>query len=212
MDRLRSTARILIVAAFVLFLPGSPVLSARDLSASDRILLPVEIAGDAGTTVSVTPYVPPGLRRQVRALWMQVHGLEYAGMASVRVNQGPWRPLNNDAVSVAEPGKSYGGIGGGFATVKATVPLPEGSIADGSNTIEFRFNRTDGVASGFRVLAFNFLGADGSMILPPESFTEEDPDTWAPPFSDPENISAGRNLWEGLPTVCQLFSELLKNK
>jgi hypothetical protein len=196
MDRLRSTAGILIVTAFVVFLPGSAPLSARE-----RILLPVEIAGEAGTTVSVTPYVPPGLGRQVRALWMQVHGLEYAGMASVRVNQGPWRPLNNDTVSVAEPGKSCGGIGGGFATVKATMQLPENSVADGSNTIEFRFDRTDGVVSGFRVLAFNFVGADRRTILPPEAFTEEDPDTWTPPFNDPENISVGRNLWEGARLV-----------
>jgi hypothetical protein len=164
--------------------------------ANDRISLPVEIAGDAGTVVNVTAYVPHGFGRQVRSLWMQVHGLAYGGMASVRINHGQWLLLNNETVTVAEPARSYGGIGGGFATLKVSLPLPEGSVSDDSNTIEFRFNFTDGIVSGFRVLAFNFLAADGRAILPPDMFVEEDPNTWTPPFSDPESISAGRNLWE----------------
>jgi hypothetical protein len=77
-----------------------------------------------------------------------------------------------------------------------TLPLPDAGIVDGSNSIQFRFNRTDGIVSGFRVLAFNFLAEDGRMILPAEAFAEENPNTWEPPLNDPENISTGRNLWE----------------
>jgi hypothetical protein len=165
-------------------------------SANDRVLLPVEIAGEAGTVVSVTTRVPAGSGRRVRSLWMQIHGLAYGGMASVRINQGQWWPLNNETVTVAEPARSYGGIGGGFATLKVTLRLPEGSVADDSNTIEFRFNFTDGIVSGFRVLAFNFLAADGRTILPADTFVEDDPSTWTPPLRDPEDISAGHSLWE----------------
>jgi cytochrome c553 len=159
-------------------------------------ILPVEVAGEAGTVASVTVHIPPGLGSQARALWMQIHGLEYADMASVRINQGSWLALNNQTVAVAEPGRSYGGIGGGFATLKMTLPLAPGGVVEGSNTIQFRFNRSDGVVSGFRVLAFNFLTADGRVILPPGAFVEEDPNAWAPPLNDAQNISAGRNLWE----------------
>src|SRR5581483_8174657 len=97
----------------------------------------------------------------VRSLWMQVHNLAYADMMSVQVNAGPWLPLNNRTVAVAEPGHSFGGIGGGVATLKVTFPLPEYTVVDGANTIRFRFNRTDGLASGFRVLAFNLRDASG---------------------------------------------------
>jgi hypothetical protein len=126
---------------------------------------------------------------------MQIHGLAYAGMVSVRLNQGEWWPLSNHTVKVAEPGRSYGGIGGAFATLKMTLPIPEGSIVDDANTIQYRFNGTDGIVSGFRILAFNFLAADGRMLLPPHTFADEDPNTWLPPLSDPEDVSAGQSLW-----------------
>lgn len=166
---------------------------------NNRVSLPVEVAGEAGTAASVTLHVPSGLGKQVRSLWMQIHGLAYAGMVSVRINQGPWRALNNETVTVAGPARSYGGIGGGFATLKVTLPLPDGVVVDDFNTIQFRFNLTNGIVSGFRVLAFNFLAADGRMILPPDAFVEEDPNTWVPPLSDAENISAGRRLWDRAP-------------
>lgn len=170
------------------------------------VMLPIEIAGEAGTVARVIAYVPPGFGRQARSLFMQIHGLSFAGMLSVRINRGRWQELNNETVTVAEPGRSYGGIGGGFATLKMTLPLPAGGVDDDANTIQFRFNRTNGIVSGFRILAFNFLAADGRLILPPDAFIEEDPNTWAPPLDGAENISAGRSLWQ----VAQLTANSLQ--
>jgi hypothetical protein len=83
------------------------------------------------------------------------------------------------------------------ATLKLTVPLPvAANVVDGENTIRFRFNATDGVVSGFRILAFNFLDGDGRAVLPQETFVEEDPNTWEPPFRDAANVAAGRSLWD----------------
>jgi hypothetical protein len=59
--------------------------------------------------------------------------LRYPNQSSIRINAGPWIPLNNDTVSVADPGSSYGAIGGGFAALRMTVPLPKDSIFAGSN-------------------------------------------------------------------------------
>jgi hypothetical protein len=160
-----------------------------------KVTLPIEVTGEDGTTHSVTVSVPSGAGNQVRSLWMQIHGLEYAGMVSARVNQSPWFPLNNDTVTVADPGKSYGGIGGGVTTLKLTLALPASTVVDGPNTIQFRFNGTNGVASGFRVLAFNFLDADGRAAVSSDTFLKEDPNAWEPPFRDPTNISAGQSLW-----------------
>ena len=128
---------------------------------------------------------------------MQIHGLAYDDMVSVRLNENAWLPLNNKGVNVAEPAKSYGGIGGGFATLQLTLPLPAGCLLDRANRIHFRFNRTNGVVSGFRVLAFHFVTAEGREILPANGFIEDDPNSWTAPLPDAANIAAGKSLWQG---------------
>ena len=125
------------------------------------ILLPIEVLGADGTTVSRTVALQAGQAESVRSLWLQIHGLRYADQASVQINTSAWIPLNNNTVTIAEPGKSYGGIGGGFSTLVMTLPLPNGTVVSGDNTIRFRFNHTDGVVSTYRVLAWNFLTVEG---------------------------------------------------
>ena len=161
-----------------------------------QITLPIEILGADGTAVTTTLSLPSGRSESVKALWLRIHGLRYANQASVQVNASDWIPLSNTSVNVAEPGKSFGGIGGGFSTLIMTLPLAKGILADGENTIRFRFNQTDGVVSGYRVLAVNLLTGDGQKVLPPSTFVEDRPETWAPPLSDKASIHAGQNLWQ----------------
>jgi hypothetical protein len=160
-----------------------------------RVTLPVEVVGENGTTASMTVEVPAARAREVHSLWMQIHNLAYADMVSVQVNAGDWMTLNNRTVAVAEPGKSYGGIGGGFSTLTVTLPLPAPTMTGGANTIRFRFNHSDGMASGFRVLAFDLKDSGGESVLAADTFTEEDPNSWAPPLQDSSSISAGAALW-----------------
>ena len=77
----------------------------------DRVLLPIEVLGADGTTVSRAVVVQSGQAESVRSLWLQVHRLRYADEASVQVNTSGWIPLHNSTVTIAEPGKSFGGIG-----------------------------------------------------------------------------------------------------
>src|SRR6266436_6103329 len=168
-------------------------------STTDRMLLPIEVLSADGTTVSRTVALQSGDADSVRSLWLQVHGVRYANEASVQVNTSAWIPLNNDTVTVAEPGRSFGGIGGGFATLTVTLPLPNGTVVSGANTVQFRFNQTDGVTSAYRVLSWNFLASDGRKIIPAENFAEDAPETWAPPLSDAASIRAGQELWQGAP-------------
>jgi hypothetical protein len=163
---------------------------------TDRILLPIEVLGANGTTVSRAVSLQAGQAESVRSLWLQIHGLRYADQASVQINRNTWIPLNNNTVTIAEPGRSYGGIGGGFSTLVMTLPLPSGAIVGGDNTIHFRFNQTDGVVSSYRVLALNFLTVEGKKILPPDNFEEDAPETWTPPLPDASSILAGRELWQ----------------
>jgi len=161
----------------------------------DRILLPIEVLGADGATVSRSVKLASGQAESVRSLWLQIHGLRYADQASVQVNSSTWVPLNNNTVTIAEPGKSYGGIGGGFATLIMTLPLPEGTITGGDNTIRFRFDHTDGIVSTYRVLAWNFLTGEGKKVLAPQDFVEDAPERWTPPLPDQASILAGRELW-----------------
>jgi hypothetical protein len=179
-----------------LFLTTVAISAGFGDTASQRILLPVEVLGANGTTESRTFVLKPEQADSVRSLWLHVHRLRYADEGSVQVNASTWVPLNNTTVIVAEPGKSYGGIGGGFATLTMTFPLPKGSVHAGTNTIRFRFNQTDGFASGYRVLAWNLVTADGSKVIPADAFVEDNPDMWTPPLADAASIRAGKDLWD----------------
>ena len=180
---------VLIVIALVL--PGG---SAK--TPAERVSLPVEVLGADGTFASRNVVLSAEQSDSVRSLWLQTHGVRYATQASVQVNQSAWIRLNNDTVTVAEPGKSFGGIGGGFATLMMTVALPNGTVVEGANTIRFRFNGTDGLSSGYRVLAWNFLTNDGAKVLSAEGFVEDAPESWKPPLEDTASAEAGKQLWE----------------
>jgi len=160
------------------------------------ITLPVEVMGANGTTVAAVvnvPTVPSGSN----TMQMRVHGVKYETEASVQVNGSTWVPLNSATVTLLGNAKAFGGIGGGFNTLDLTVPVPAGTIVAGNNTINFRFNATDGRTSGFRVLSFNFLDPNGKSLVPSTAFVQDDPSTWQPPFSDATNIAAGQALWRG---------------
>jgi len=180
----------------VCLLLAAGTISARIARTSpDRITLPIEILGASGTTATRTVALEPGQAESVQSLSLQIHGLRYADQASVRVNSSAWIPLNNNTVTVAEPGKSFGGIGGGFSTLILTIPIPSGTLVSGANTISFRFNQTDGFTSAYRVLAFNFLTSQGKKVISAEHFAEEAPETWAPPLPDAASIKMGQDLW-----------------
>jgi hypothetical protein len=163
--------------------------------AAQPVMMPLEVFGAKGTMREARVDVPASAAPAVSRLWMQIHGLSYANKASVQVNNGPWVDINNTSVNVLEPGKSYGGIGGAFATLKVTLTLPAGAVQAGTNAIRFRFNGTDGLSMGFRVLAFNFLTSNGTSALAPATFVQEDPNTWKPVFNDNGSVAMGQKLW-----------------
>jgi len=167
--------------------------------ASTRIKLPIEVMGADGTTQAVPVYVPSS--QPAVTLSLQMHGLTYEDKASVQVNRGPWVSINNNTVQVAEPGKSYGGVGGSFSTLKITLPLAAGLVHAGANVVSFRFNHTDDVSIGFRVLAFNFLTAQKKALLPASAFWQDDPNAWTAPHPDAASIAQGKALWHSASLV-----------
>src|SRR5882724_4030591 len=91
-DRARSARwHQLLVGLFLAAAVTSPIGFAD--TTPGRMLLPIEVLGADGTTVSRTVALQAAQAGLVRSLWLQVHGLRYAGQASVQINTSPWIPL-----------------------------------------------------------------------------------------------------------------------
>jgi cytochrome c553 len=165
-------------------------------SPASPIVLPLEVLGPDGTTVTTQFTLPDGPHFNKRLkLWMEIHALKYETEASFQLNGRPWTPINSSTVSIQGLGGVYGGFGGGFSTLKMIFNLRLDEVHPGVNTLAFRFNGTDGIRSGFRVLAFNVLASNGAPLIPQTSFAQDDPSKWQPPFTSPADIQAGKTLW-----------------
>jgi hypothetical protein len=159
------------------------------------VTLPIEVVGPDGTTASAAFIVPgdANLSGQLQ-LYLKIHNLCYETEASVKVNNSVFLPLNTATVTLLGNAAAYGGIGGGFHTLELTVPIPVAVVVAGANTITFRFDSTDGIRSGYRVLAFNIQSA-GASVLPATTFVNDDPAAWLSPLANPVDIAAGQQLW-----------------
>lgn len=174
--------------------------------ALNTVVLPIEVFGEDGhiEAVQVDVANPAG----VDSMYLVGHALGYHNSpdlwngvierddkASYRVNGGQWRPISNANANVRYPEREYLGIGGGYHTVRLSVPVT-GVIA-GANTIEFRFNGTEGVSSGYRILELDLLGAGGASHIGNTTFVQDDPEAWEAPtgYDSPADVAAGEQLW-----------------
>ena len=176
---------------------STPLAFAAPHSSPPPVQLPIEIMGADGTVESVTVNV--GDASSITGLWMHVHNLSYDNKGSVNINGAGWFDLTNASVEVAEPEVHIGGIGGGYSTIRITMPLDGNAVVTGDNTIQFRFNETDGLSSGWRVLQFNFVRSNGSHVLPASAFVEDDPAGWTPILASQADINQGEYLWYNAP-------------
>ncbi len=184
------------------FLPAARFLPAIVLlqvllgtSSWGAVTLPLEAIGPDGTVATATIQAPQGA--SATTLWLRVHGLTFQEKASVQVNGSAWFPLRNDnsSLTIAQPGRGYGGVGGVFQTLSMSLALPAGTAIDGANTVRLRLNQTDGVSISVRVLAFNLRNAGGTDLIDAGQFMAEDPGTWQPPRPAQADIDAGDVLW-----------------
>jgi len=177
--------------------------------ASSNITLPIEVMGAAGSTNSASFSIPnssASVLSGAQTMSLQIHGLKYETEASVQVNNSSWIPINSSNSTLQGLARAYGGIGGGFHTISLTMSLPAGTVVTGNNTITFKFNGTDGVTSGYRVLALNVIGSDGSSLIPPSSFVWDNPSSWQPPSTAASDIAAGQALYTSGPLTVPLLS------
>ena len=165
------------------------------------ILLPIEVIGPDGYVAAVRFELEDA--QEANYLYLTVHRPAYedaltnpgrGAKASIQLNEEAWIDLTNQTVEVDQPAASYGGLGGGFHTLRFRVPI-QGALT-GVNTLRFRFNGTDGLTSGYRVIALNLL-RDTTPLLAEDQFVQDDPSTWQPPLKGAEDIAQGQALWNG---------------
>ncbi len=171
------------------------------------IALPLEVIGPDGYIEGVT--FDLGDPAKVDSLYLKAHRLAYrdastnpnrGAKGSVRLNGGDWVDLSNETpgLECSAHEAAYGCLNGAYHTVRLSVPI-EGART-GTNTLEFRFNGTDKLTSGYRIVAFNLQRGD-EAVLPVETFAEDDPVKWEPPLSSAKDIREGQRLWEGAALV-----------
>ena len=188
-------------------------LAASSLSA--QIVLPLEVLGPDGYTEEVTFDLKE--TSGVSHLYLKIHRPSYrdalsnperGAKASVQLNDGGWIDLTNQTAEVYEPAAAYGGLGGGFHTLRLKVPVS--SAQTGQNTLRFRFNGTDGFTSGYRVLEFNLLKGE-QAVLSEAHFAQDDPAQWSAPSGKASDIAQGKDLWNTKPLLeSPLSSTVLK--
>ena len=161
------------------------------------IALPVNVFG-LDSPVSVTRSFT--LDEPADRLWLRFHRPAFRDQlknpnrtpkASIRVNGGNWIHVTNSNFNVNAQAMQAGGIGGGWQTMRMTLDV---NLPAGENTIAFRFNGTDGLSTGYRVIGINAL-RDGTFVFEQPDFP--DPSTWTAPegYGSQEDIQEGKDLW-----------------
>lgn len=179
--------------AFWLFL-GSHIFA--------QIKLPVEVLGVNGTIESRQFNVR--VKSNIHFLYLQINNFNYEGKVELRLNDTPkWTSLSNTNTQSDAQGNAFGGIGGGYSTLKVFVDLKlsenrllKKSLKEGFNTIYFRYNgRNDSLTIGYRVIQFNLLDRQKKPILSRTDFKYENPSSWKPIYYDEKSIKKGKKLW-----------------
>ena len=185
----------------------------------NTITLPIEVIGPDGHTESVTVDVADP--SQVDRLYIKGHKLGYHKSdyaenngydkkASFRINGGSWIPINNDNFSAKYPESKYysgqltGPIGGPWSVLRGTLPISNtGALQSGANTIEFRFNETEGMTSGYRILDLDLQTSGGTSQIDGTTFKQVDPDTWEAPYTSSSAIADGKEYWNARNTLLE---------
>jgi len=199
---------------------------------SQQIELPIEVLGEEGLAVSASFTIDQEQFNKINStdnLYLRANNLGYQGKASVQVNGGSWISLTHSSVKMYSPEKERGGMtNGGYNTIRFTVSIANFQV--GVNTITLRFNYSDGISNGFRVIDLDILDAASERILKNSSyyvipgtttrnyetsyFVMDAPEDWKSPYytetdGEPgdlfDKVFQGKNLWyygrNGAPDV-----------
>jgi len=154
--------------------PDEPAIASADLAVASADLTRVQTLYVVCHRCGF--YAPPEFETlskavtKVKASLRIASGATTASGDSVAGNE-PWIDITDGNVMVDRVAGAHGGINGGLATLGFHVQVDDVTrarllAAPGTNRIEFRFNGTDGVSNGFRILDLQFQDADGRSLSP----------------------------------------------
>ena len=174
----------------------------------DRIKMPIEVIGEEGKVVERSINLSSDAASKVKNMYLRINNLGYQNKASVRINNGAWLSLNHDTVDLEEGARKRGGmVHGGYGTMRLEFNA-ENSFQSGQNRVEFRFNHSDGISIGYRIIELNLKDQLGQNLLSSSTFMQDDPNSWTPPLDNPNDINDGEQLWKN----AQLWSHYLEGK
>ena len=183
--------RFLLVLQLLLLFLGSTIAAQNT---EEPILLPIEVLGEEGVIEEIEFSLSTAIASKTDKIWLQVNNLSYQDKASVKVNDEEWYSLNHNSCYIYSPEKERGGMThGGHNTIR--LSFPTNGISNGINKIKFRFNTSDGISNGYRVVRFNLLDTNNNQLLDSSFFKEDDPKDWKAPYTDALKIQRGKDLW-----------------
>ncbi|HWZ93335.1 MAG TPA: hypothetical protein VNW92_30955, partial [Polyangiaceae bacterium] len=157
---------------------------------SAELALPIEVLGSGSPDEPVVATVQLPLRAAdlsaVQVLHVECHRCGFYGppeyealakpltkvKASLRINGAatnePWLDVTDDNVVVDPVAAAHGGINGALVSLGFDVAIDPATRARllAANQIEFRFNGTDGLSNGFRILDVQFRDGQGKTLSP----------------------------------------------
>jgi hypothetical protein len=122
------------------------------------------------------------------------NGYDPEGAASIRVNGGEWVDVRDKTVDCKFPESEYWCVAGGYSTIRFTLDLD--SVEKGLNTVEFRYNGTKGIRSGYRVIDLDIRNDSGESLIQKTRFQYPDYEEWSPPIEKKAAIKKGKKLFQ----------------
>lgn len=175
------------VAATQLLLPSA------DLASAERLYVRCHRCGF---------YDAPAFKALVKPLTKVKASVRVVGDASKPHDAAAWIDLTDESVVLEEMPAAHGGINGAIVVTGFTLTLDAATRArlapaPLTNTIEFRFNGTDGNSNGYRVLDVQLRDAAGKNLSPMTKI-------WADISAEKQagaaasaDATAGEALWYG---------------
>jgi hypothetical protein len=197
---------------------------ATEGGALPALLLPIEVLGNGSPQEPVIATATLPLAQtdiaSVASLYVQCHRCGFYGppefealalplvtvKASLRIQgntsggSAPWIDVNDANVQVDPVSLAHGGINGALLTTTFHVPIDAATrsrLVAGTNTVEFRFNGTDGSSNGYRILDVQLQDAHGNDLSPVTRTWADISAEKAAGKSPSGAASQGQALWTG---------------
>ncbi|WP_299189099.1 RICIN domain-containing protein [uncultured Aquimarina sp.] len=168
------------------------ISSYTPINSVNAINMPIEVLGEEGKIVERSLILDNETLNSTAKIWLMINNLSYQNKGSIKINNNSWLSLNHNTAAVNPKELAYGGmVHGGFNTIRLTIPAT--GLQEGDNIIQFRFDTSDGISIGYRVIKINLLDVNNNTLLPDNSFEQDDPNNWTTP--DNSSIENGENLW-----------------